>query len=152
MTDSNPPDAIPPDPLPGLRFAVRTEVMFWEGVVQFLQQNLAADPEATVEQALAAALMAWEAVRGELDDMVRERAGYAELAEQIKAGEQRMTQHATGAQDPHWVDTDETIVVVMNPMDAVVYQRFLRSRDLCLERIPGATIDAGPIYGIAARG
>jgi hypothetical protein len=169
MTDPTPPGDTEPALLTGNRFAVRAEILFWEGVVEFLQRMIKADPAATVEQAVAAALMEWKDVRDELDGMDIRQRGYEELARQLTERSdvparlrevvRTHTQvsdapqpYSTGAQDPHWIDTDETIVVVTNPMDAVVYQRFLRSRGLCLERIHGATVDAGPMYGIASRG
>jgi hypothetical protein len=59
--------------------------------------------------------------------------------------------HSTGAQDPHWVDVDDTILVSLNADEAVWFQRWLRSQGMCLERIPGAIVDAGQIYSIAMR-
>jgi hypothetical protein len=63
------------------------------------------------------------------------------------------SEHGMGAIDEFWQDIaeDEVVVIAMTGADARAYQRWLRSRDLHLFRIPDGDPNQLPTYGIGVR-
>lgn len=60
------------------------------------------------------------------------------------------TARGTGAIDPFWVQTPSEISVFMTPSHAIAYQRWLRSQNLYLFKIPHSDEDE-PYYGVGIR-